>query len=100
MSSKTMKILLLPEDTFGYLLHVYEQHLGRGISPDEVFAAADLKVFLGKAQTIDYSKLGKAEIEKLGPNGVALNLKPEPAVTEESLREGFGSSGDGTDNRA
>jgi hypothetical protein len=72
-----MKVLLLPVEAFKYLEFVFETHLRAGIPSTEVFAAADLKTFLGKAQTVDFSKLGKAEIEKLGPNGVVLNLVPD-----------------------
>jgi hypothetical protein len=72
-----MKVLLLPLEAFKYLEYVFETHMQAGIPSQEVFAAADLKNFLSKAQTVDFSKLGKADIDKLGKTGVALNLKPE-----------------------
>lgn len=77
-----MRVLLLPDSLFKYVLFIFEQHLRAGIPSDEVFAAADLKAALGKAQTVDFSKLGKAEIEKMTPTGIALNLAPEQGQKE------------------
>jgi len=84
-SSKDMKVLLLTEDSLTYLLFVYEAHLRTGIPSDEVFAAASLKAQLDKAQTVDLSKLGKAEIEKLSPTGVTLNLTPETPPPDSTV---------------
>lgn len=81
--SKDTKVLLLPEESFKYLLFVYDQHLRAGIPSEEVYAAATLKSFLDKAQVVDFSKLGKAGVEKVGPGGVALNLTPEPPEVPE-----------------
>lgn len=78
-----MRVLLLPAESFRYLMHVFASHTQAGIPPDEVLPAADLFARIQRAQTVDFSKLGKAEIEKLGPEGVTMNLTPDnpPAET-------------------
>lgn len=87
-----MKVLLLPENLFKYLLFVFEQHMRAGIPSEEVFAAADFKAALGKTQTVDFSKLGNAEIEKMTSTGIALNLTPEQRQKEApSARTQLGS---------
>ena len=90
-----MKVLLLPVEAFTYLEFVFETHVRAGIPSDEIFAAADLKTFLGKAQLVDFSKLGKAEIEKLGANGVAVNLTPETLAETEPSDSVISGSGKG-----
>jgi hypothetical protein len=73
-----MRVILLPEEIYIYLLkHVFEQHLGRGISSGELPIIAETHQLLLKAQIVDYSKLGKAQIEQLKTNGVAVNLVPD-----------------------
>jgi hypothetical protein len=72
------RIIVLPEEIYTYLLkHVFEQHLGRGISSSELQIAAETHHLLLKAQTVDYSKLGNAQIDQLKTNGVAIDLVPE-----------------------
>ncbi len=72
-----MKVLILPEESYRYLQHVFASHTQAGFAPDEVLPAADLFARIQKAQTVDFSKLGNAEITKLGPDGASLELKPE-----------------------
>jgi hypothetical protein len=72
------RVILLPEEIYTYLLkHVFEQHLGRGISSGELSIAAETHQLLLKAQIVDYSKLGNAQIDQLKNNGVAIDLIPE-----------------------
>ncbi len=72
-----MRCLILPEEIYQYLLgHVFEKHVQTGIPSDELAIASATSACLRKAQEVDFGKLGKAEIEKLGPGGVALNLVP------------------------
>jgi hypothetical protein len=73
-----MRVVLLPEEIYTYLLkHVFEQHLGKGISSGELQIASEAHQLLLKAQVVDYSKLGKAQIEQLKTNGVSVNLIPD-----------------------
>jgi hypothetical protein len=81
------KVVILPERDFGYLMHVLEAHAQGGMSLDEIPALAELRVRVLKAQTVDLSKLGKAEIEKLTSTGVSLNLKPESSPDDPSPDE-------------
>jgi len=69
------RIIVLPEEIYTYLLkHVFEQHLGRGISSSELQIAAETHHLLLKAQTVDYSKLGNAKLG-IKPDGVELDLE-------------------------
>jgi hypothetical protein len=75
--ANSLKVLLLPEETYQYLIHVFASHTQSGMPPDEVFPAADLFTRIQRAQTVDFTKLGHAEIEKLEANGLSLSLVPE-----------------------
>jgi hypothetical protein len=78
--SKNMKVLILPEDSYNYLKYVYASHTKAGFAPDEVLAAADLFARIERAQTVDFSKLGKVGLEGLTPGAdgkVSVNLTPE-----------------------
>jgi hypothetical protein len=78
-----MKVLLLPDNLFDYLQHVVRAHAAAGIDPEEGLAIYQLNQHVGQAQTVDISNLGKARIENLGPEGVALRFEPtEPESTE------------------
>jgi len=86
-----MRVLILPEEIYQYLCgHVFEKHVQSGIPSDELPIAGAASAYLRKAQIVDFSKLGKAEIEKLGPGGVALNLKPaqDPAIPDSGGEDG------------
>lgn len=70
-----VKVVLLPGDTHTYLLHAVASFIKAGlVQPDDLGIANEVWKRLNAAQVVDFSKLGKAEIEKLTPAGVVLNL--------------------------
>lgn len=83
-----MKVMILTEEAYLYFQHVFASYTRAGIAPEETLVAADLFTRVQKAQTVDFSKLGPAEIEKLGPNGVALNLTPGSSLDPPSDHNG------------
>jgi hypothetical protein len=66
--------LLLPEALYEYLLQVFESHTRGGIPSDELLIASELYRRLKTAQPVDFSKLGPATLEKMGPGGVSLSV--------------------------
>jgi hypothetical protein len=79
-----LRVLILPEESFQYLLFLFEQHMRGGIPSDEVFAAADFKTRMSKVQAVDFSKLGKAQLKDIGPNGIEMELTPGEANQSET----------------
>lgn len=82
-----MKVLLLPESLYEYLVHVVRTHSSTGIEPDEGMAVYQLWQHVQGAQTVDVSDLGKAQLEKIGPDGVAIRLEPEQKNQPEEGRQ-------------
>lgn len=66
--------LLLPEALHEYLQQVFEQHVRGGIPSDELPIANEFYRRLKAAQPVDFSKLGQAKVEGMGPGGVSLSI--------------------------
>jgi hypothetical protein len=90
---KTMKVMILTDETYQYFQHVFASYTRAGIAPEETLIAADLFTRVQKAQSVDFSKLGNADIEKLGPGGVTLNLTPEQKLDPPGDHNGAVSNG-------
>jgi hypothetical protein len=71
-----MVLAAMPEEIHEYLTQVVmRRHTERGLPPEELSIAAELWKFLNRAQIVDYSKLGEAEVTALSPNEIAIDLK-------------------------
>ena len=58
-----MRILVLPDDLFGYLQHVVRSYAAGGIDPDEGLALYHLNQAIKGAQTVDDAQVAKAKSE-------------------------------------
>ena len=56
-----MKILVMPDEMYAYLVHVVRTYAGGGIDPDEGLAIYQLSQALKGVQTVDESQLAKKE---------------------------------------
>lgn len=75
-----MKVIVLDEPQYQYLMHAFAGHSQAGLPPQELILAALTYRGLASARDVDDTvHLGKAEITELGPKGIALNLTPDQA---------------------
>lgn len=85
-NAKNLKVLLLPSDLYGYLMHVFEQHIQTGIPSSELQVAGALQIRLLNVQEVDYSRLGEAQLT-VTKEGVSLDLAPK-STTHHPARPG------------
>lgn len=84
------RVLLLPEELYQYLTgHILQKY---SPTPDEWGIASALWAALQRAKVVDYSKLGKAEIEKFGPGEASINLTSENDIGPHDDPPGPGMS--------
>jgi hypothetical protein len=74
-----MKVLVLPDEIFGYLQHVVKSYSGAGIDPTEGQLIFELWNRVNQAQDVDLTSLGKVKLDKMGPGGVTMTIEPEGA---------------------
>jgi hypothetical protein len=79
-----VKLIVLPEELYKYLIFVMEAYCKSGLHPDECFVASELWKRIKNAPQIDFSELGKVKMESMSPNHVAVSLTPEDTVTSKS----------------
>ena len=77
-SNSDVRLIILPENLFEYLLFVFESHCGKGLSPDELMAGSELWRRVKVAPKVDFSDLGKVKMESLDPSKVAISIEPDP----------------------
>ena len=92
-----MRILVLPDNLYEYLQHVVRAHSVAGIEPEEGLAIYQLNQHVTAAQSVDVSNLGKAKLENLGPEGVALRFEPNPPAEPDRSPCGPGCTDAGCD---
>lgn len=85
-----LMVLLLPAPALDYLKHILKAYSAAGLPIEEAGFLADLHSRVLKAQTVDFSQLGKAQIDKVGPTGVAVTLKPDEGASD-FIHNGGGS---------
>jgi hypothetical protein len=85
-----MKVLVLPDELYGYLQHVVKSYSGAGIDPTEGQLIFELWTRVNQAQDVDLSSLGKVKLDKMGPGGVSLTIEPETPETTEVPMKGPG----------
>ncbi len=80
-----MKLMILNDSTYGYLVSVLEDFVrGGGVSLEALEDMTALHRVVAKAQDIDFSKLGPMTLDKIGPGGVSLgfDIETKPTQTE------------------
>jgi hypothetical protein len=77
-----VRLVVLPENLYQYLIYVMEEHCKQGLHPDELLIASDFWKRVKGAPKIDFSELGKVKMENLSPTQVAISLEHEGGVCE------------------
>jgi hypothetical protein len=72
-----VRLLILPEELYAYLVFIFESHSKGGIDPNELLIASELWKRISASPKVDFSDLGKARLENLSPNGATVSLEPE-----------------------
>lgn len=72
-----MKILLLEDDLVGYAAHLVASRLATGfVTVEEMPTIHAFHEAVQNAKEIDFSNLGKVELEAIGAGGIRLGLEP------------------------
>jgi hypothetical protein len=79
-SNPEVRLIVLPENYFEYLVFVFETHCKQGLEPDELAMASELWKRVRNAPKVDFSDLGKVKMENLSPTQVAVSLEHEGGV--------------------
>jgi hypothetical protein len=77
-TEQDVRIILLPEKLYEYLLFVFQAHCGKGLDTDELLAGSELWNRIKNAPKIDFSQLGKVKMDTLNPQNVAISIEPDP----------------------
>lgn len=73
-----MRVILLQEPSYQFLLNVLADFTrGGGVGLDNLEDMSILHKSLAGAKDIDFSKLGKVDLEKIGPSSVTLGIPDE-----------------------
>ena len=71
-----MKIIVMPEELHEYLMFCFDKQVQSGITAEDLHIAAETFRCLKEAKTVDFSNLGKADLEKIGHSGIGLSIDP------------------------
>lgn len=70
-----MKILMLQDDLYKYLLYVVTNHARSGVDPDELFSLHCLHQAVKSARNVDEQELAKVAVAPNGDATVAVEPK-------------------------
>lgn len=69
-----MRVLLLDDELYEFLKFLIRKHVAQGFEEELLEITTALSKTVNEAKTIDFSKLGKADLTALGSKGVKLDL--------------------------
>ena len=67
-----MRIIILQDDLYKYLVHVVQAHAHGGIEPEEGQALYFLNLAVSGAQQVDEKQVAKLAIPESGPAGLSV----------------------------
>jgi len=72
-----MKVLILQDDLFGYLQHIFRAYTSNGIDPEEALAVYQFNQALKSVQTVDEAQVAKIKATEVGPISDGMGTHPE-----------------------
>lgn len=80
-----MKIVFLEDDLVNFIVHLIQSRAASGLmNLDDMHAGVALHNALAGAKTVDFSNLGPADLEAIGPGGVKLGIGSKPPLENSS----------------